>query len=82
MKLKRVEHVAIAVKDMSKMQEIFENKLDSSMLGWADLNTWQVDHTLPVWVKAGLASSLEVRVPFLDHKLLILVNLLGETPRS
>ena len=27
MKLKRVEHVAIAVKDMSKMQEIFENKL-------------------------------------------------------
>ena len=27
MKLKRVEHVAIAVKDMAKMQEIFENKL-------------------------------------------------------
>ena len=27
MKLKRVEHVAIAVKDMTKMQEIFENKL-------------------------------------------------------
>ena len=27
MKLKRVEHVAIAVKDMEKMQEIFENKL-------------------------------------------------------
>ena len=27
MKLKRVEHLAIAVKDMAKMQEIFENKL-------------------------------------------------------
>jgi len=31
MKLKRVEHVAIAVKDMSKMQEIFENKLGIKM---------------------------------------------------
>ena len=31
MKLKRVEHVAIAVKDMAKMQEIFENKLGIKM---------------------------------------------------
>ena len=31
MKLKRVEHVAIAVKDMVKMQEIFENKLGIKM---------------------------------------------------
>ena len=31
MKFKRVEHVAIAVKNMSKMQEIFENKLGIKM---------------------------------------------------
>ena len=52
------------------LKKFYKNKLDSSMLGWADLNTWQVDHSLPLWDKAGMASSLEVRVPFLDHKLL------------
>ena len=31
MKFKRVEHVAIAVKNMAKMQEIFENKLGIQM---------------------------------------------------
>ena len=31
MKFKRVEHVAIAVKNMAKMQEIFENKLGIKM---------------------------------------------------
>ena len=31
MKIKRVEHVAIAVKDMKKMQDIFENKLGIPM---------------------------------------------------
>ena len=31
MKFKRVEHVAIAVKNMEKMQEIFENKLGIQM---------------------------------------------------
>ena len=31
MKFKRVEHVAIAVKNMVKMQEIFENKLGIQM---------------------------------------------------
>ena len=31
MKFKRIEHVAIAVKDMEKMRDIFENKLGISM---------------------------------------------------
>tara|TARA_B100001245_G_C22640842_1_gene315144 strand:+ start:436 stop:594 length:159 start_codon:yes stop_codon:yes gene_type:complete len=31
MKFKRVEHVAIAVKSMKRMRDIFENKLGISM---------------------------------------------------
>ena len=31
MKFKRVEHVAIAVKNMDKMRDIFENKLGIKM---------------------------------------------------
>ena len=31
MKFKRVEHVAIAVKNMDKMRDIFENKLGIQM---------------------------------------------------
>ena len=35
MKFKRVEHVAIAVKNMDKMRDIFENKL--GQLDWIDV---------------------------------------------
>ena len=34
------------------------------------MNTWLIDHALKLWDKAGMSNSIEIRVPFLDLKLL------------
>ena len=36
------------------------------LLSEVDLNTWLIDHALALWDKAGMAHSIEIRVPFLD----------------
>lgn len=39
------------------------------LLSEIDLNTWLIDHALALWDKAGMAHSIEIRVPFLDLEL-------------
>ena len=39
------------------------------LLSEVDLNTWLIDHALALWDKAGMAHSIEIRVPFLDLEL-------------
>ena len=49
---------------------------------WMDLRTWMVDSGLMMWDKAGMASSLEIRVPVIDLDLVDLVMSLPPQIRS
>ena len=46
----------------------FKNFSKKKFFSYVDLNTWLVDHGLKLWDKAGMYSSIEIRVPFLDLK--------------
>ena len=45
------------------------------------MNTWLIDHALKLWDKAGMSNSIEIRVPFLDLKLLNQLNLISPEDR-
>jgi len=62
---------------ISNYEEIFKNYNNiinekfnyfskKKFFSYIDLKTWLVDHGLKLWDKAGMYSSIEIRVPFLD----------------
>lgn len=48
-------------------EEAIARQLDSASADqWMDLRCWKIDSGLMMWDKAGMASSLEIRVPLID----------------
>ena len=43
-----------------------ENYSLKKSMSYIDINTWLIDHGLKLWDKAGMYSSIEIRVPLLD----------------
>jgi asparagine synthase (glutamine-hydrolysing) len=52
----------IHFRDEAKTQGLDEASSDQ----WVDLRGWKIDSGLMMWDKAGMASSLEIRVPLID----------------
>jgi asparagine synthase (glutamine-hydrolysing) len=74
----RDEYESILLKDRFTLEEIMHDQTryfdqaknlylnSEESLSFVDLNTWLVDCSLMMWDKAGMNSSLEIRVPLLD----------------
>ena len=61
--------------------DLFENKNNFNFYSNLDMNTWLIDHALKLWDKAGMSNSIEIRVPFLDLKLLEELNQISSKDR-
>ena len=61
--------------------DLFENKNNFNFYSNLDMNTWLIDHALKLWDKAGMYHSIEIRVPFLDLKLLEELNQISSKDR-
>ena len=61
--------------------DLFEDKNKLNFYSNLDMNTWLVDHALKLWDKAGMSNSIEIRVPFLDLKLLEELNQISSSSR-
>ena len=61
--------------------DLFDDKEKLNFYSNLDMNTWLIDHALKLWDKAGMSNSIEIRVPFLDLKLLNQLNLISPEDR-
>jgi asparagine synthase (glutamine-hydrolysing) len=53
-----------------KINYKFKNYSKKKFFSYVDFSTWLVDHGLKLWDKAGMYSSIEIRVPYLDLEFL------------
>ena len=61
--------------------ELFDDGNELNFYSNLDMNTWLIDHALKLWDKAGMSNSIEIRVPFLDLKLLNELNMISADDR-
>ena len=65
-----------------KLSNKFNNFSKKKFFSYIDMSTWLVDHSLKLWDKAGMYSSIEIRVPYLDLAFLKKIFSIDDDNRS